>query len=149
LIVLDEPFSGLDPLVRDEFVEGLGTHAPEATILISSHDLAEVERFATHVGYLDAGRLQLSENLSNLSERFRQIEITLDLAPVLPEPWPPNWLKPQTSAAVVRFVESRFDNDRTPLEIHRRFPSARNVSVTAMPLRDIFIALAASARRAA
>ena len=53
LIVLDEPFSGLDPLVRDEFIEGLLESAGEATILISSHDLAEIESFASHVGYLD------------------------------------------------------------------------------------------------
>lgn len=39
LIVLDEPFSGLDPLVRDELSEGLLACAEESTILISSHDL--------------------------------------------------------------------------------------------------------------
>ena len=50
LIVLDEPFSGLDPLVRDELIEGLLERATETTILLSSHDLAEIESFATHVG---------------------------------------------------------------------------------------------------
>jgi ABC-2 type transport system ATP-binding protein len=58
LIVLDEPFSGLDPLVRDELIEGMLERASETTILISSHDLAEVETFASHVGYLEQGRLQ-------------------------------------------------------------------------------------------
>jgi ABC-2 type transport system ATP-binding protein len=40
LIVLDEPFTGLDPLVRDELIEGLLERAPETTIFLSSHDLA-------------------------------------------------------------------------------------------------------------
>lgn len=109
LIFLDEPFSGLDPLVRDDFIQGLLARAAGATILISSHDLQEVESFVSHVGYLDAGRIQFSEELSSLSARFREIEITLETPPDLPSSWPSSWLRPQTSAAVVRFVESRFD----------------------------------------
>lgn len=42
LIVLDEPFGGLDPLVRDQLIEGLLERASEATILLASHDLAEI-----------------------------------------------------------------------------------------------------------
>ena len=75
LLVLDEPFTGLDPLVRDELVEGLVDSAQETTMLISSHDLAEIESFATHVGYLDQGQLNFSETLSVLSDRFREIEV--------------------------------------------------------------------------
>ena len=41
LLILDEPFSGLDPLVRDEFMEGLLEQAGEMTILISSTNWAK------------------------------------------------------------------------------------------------------------
>ncbi len=41
LIVLDEPFGGLDPLVRDQLIEGLLERAAESTVFLSSHDLAE------------------------------------------------------------------------------------------------------------
>jgi ABC-2 type transport system ATP-binding protein len=78
LIVLDEPFGGLDPLVRDELIEGLLERTAGATVLISSHDLAEIESFASHVGYLDRGRLLFSEEMSALAARFREIEVTLD-----------------------------------------------------------------------
>jgi ABC-type multidrug transport system ATPase subunit len=57
LLILDEPFSGLDPLVRDEFMEGLLCQAGEMTILISSHELAEIDGVATHVAFLDEGKL--------------------------------------------------------------------------------------------
>lgn len=40
-----EPFSGLDPLVRDEIIEGLLERTPETTIFLSSHDLVEIESF--------------------------------------------------------------------------------------------------------
>ena len=53
--MLDEPFTGLDALVRDELIEGLLARAEGTTILISSHDLAEIESFASHIGYLDEG----------------------------------------------------------------------------------------------
>lgn len=149
LILLDEPFSGLDPLVRDDFIQGLLARAAGATIVISSHDLQEVESFVSHVGYLDSGRIQFSEELSSLSARFREIEITLETPPDLPSSWPSSWLKPQTSAAVVRFVESRFDVQQTADMIHRLFPSASDVSIHPMPLREIFVALAKSSRKAA
>ncbi|HTR00466.1 MAG TPA: ABC transporter ATP-binding protein, partial [Candidatus Acidoferrum sp.] len=41
LLVLDEPFGGLDPLIRDEFMHQVFANAGEMTVFISSHDLAE------------------------------------------------------------------------------------------------------------
>jgi ABC-2 type transport system ATP-binding protein len=149
LIVLDEPFGGLDSLVRDEFIEGLLERAPGATMLISSHDLAEIETFASHVGYLDRGRLLFSEEMGTLADRFREIEVTLDATPVLPAAWPHDWIRPETSSALVRFVDSRFDHERTIEEIRRLFPNARDITVNAMPLRQIFVALAKTRRQAA
>lgn len=108
LIVLDEPFSGLDPLVRDEFVEGLLAHAEESTILISSHDLAEIESFASHVGFLDEGRMQFSEEMARLSERFREVEVRVDIAS-LPSGLPASWVRTEASPALVRFVETQWD----------------------------------------
>jgi ABC-2 type transport system ATP-binding protein len=148
LIVLDEPFSGLDPLVRDEFIEGLLESASEATIFISSHDLSEIESFASHVGYLEGGRLRFSEEMTALSARFREVEVTLDRIG-LPENLPPTWLRPETSAAVVRFVDSQFDETRTMADIRKMFGEPRAVSVNPMPLRAIFVTLAKAERRAA
>jgi ABC-2 type transport system ATP-binding protein len=149
LLVLDEPFSGLDPLVRDELIEGLLESAGESTILISSHDLAEIESFASHVGYLQRGRLQFSEEMTALSGRFREVEVTLDAAPVLPATYPASWLRLEASAAVVRFVDSQFDEARTMAEVHAIFGESRGVSISPMPLRSIFVALAKAERKAA
>jgi ABC-2 type transport system ATP-binding protein len=148
LLVLDEPFSGLDPLMREELIEGLIECAQETTILVSSHDLAEIESFATHIGFLDNGRLQFSEEMTSLSERFREIEVTLDVPPILPGPWPHHWLRPETSAAVVRFIDSHFEQERTFGEIRLLFRGVTGISANPMPLRSIFITLARSARSA-
>ena len=144
LLVLDEPFTGLDPLVRDELIEGLVESAEQTTILLSSHDLTEIESFASHVGYLDQGRLQFSDDMRSLTERFREIEVTLDAPAMLPDAWPPAWLRAETSSTVVRFVDSRFDEGRTPAEVRRLFGDDARMAVSPMPLRAIFVAMARS-----
>jgi ABC-2 type transport system ATP-binding protein len=148
LIVLDEPFTGLDPLVRDELIESLLDRAEESTIFISSHDLAEIESFASHVGYLENGRLRFSEELSSLVERFREVEITLDAPASVPSAAPATWLRPSSSASVVRFVECRFDPNRTPADIRRVFGEVRDATFTPMSLRSIFLAMARGERDA-
>jgi ABC-2 type transport system ATP-binding protein len=149
LLILDEPFTGLDPLVGDELVESLVESASETTILISSHDLAEIESFATHIGFLDRGRLQFSQSMESLTDRFREIEVTLGTVPELPNTWPPHWLRPERSPSVVRFVDSQFDHERVQGEVRRLFGETARVSVTPMSLRAIFVVLARESRKAA
>jgi ABC-2 type transport system ATP-binding protein len=149
LIVLDEPFGGLDPLVRDELIEGLLERATESTIFISSHDLAEIESFASHVGYLDQGRLLFSEEMSSLAGRFREVELTFSAPPTLPPMHLRNWMLLSSSGTVVRFVESRFDEERTRAEIRGAFGEVREMAFTPMTLRSIFLATAKAASGAA
>ena len=145
LIVLDEPFSGLDPLVRDELIEGLIERATEATIFLSSHDLAEIESFSSHVGFLEQGRLLFSEELSTLTERFRAVTVTLDRPTPLPRSLPTTWLQPEAADHIVRFVHSSY-GERAAAEIGMIFPSAQDVTLDPMTLRSIFLAVAKSSR---
>jgi len=73
LLVLDEPFSGLDALVRDEVAAGFLQQAAGLTVLISSHELAEIERIATHVAFLNAGQLLFQGTLDALREHGRAL----------------------------------------------------------------------------
>jgi ABC-type multidrug transport system ATPase subunit len=67
LLILDEPFSGLDALVREELITGFLQRADETTIFLSSHELDEVERLATHVAFIDAGRLLFQGSIASLT----------------------------------------------------------------------------------
>ena len=146
LIVMDEPFSGLDPLVRDELIECLLHGAGEATGLISSHDLAEIETFATHIGYLEAGQLRFSEELRSLASRFRQIELDLGASPLQHGALPESWMHLDVSNSTVRFIESRYDQGRTPSDILQVFGDVKNATYTSMSLRSIFLAIAKATR---
>ncbi len=71
LLVLDEPLSGLDALARDEIIDGFVQQAGQMSVLISSHELDEVERFATHVAFLHEGRLLFQGSVSALNDYAR------------------------------------------------------------------------------
>lgn len=73
LLVLDEPFSGLDALTRDEMIGEFLREPREMSILISSHELDEVERLASHVAFLDEGRLLFQGTLPELREHAREV----------------------------------------------------------------------------
>jgi ABC-2 type transport system ATP-binding protein len=151
LLILDEPFSGLDPVVREDLIEGLVDSANETTLFISSHDLVDIESFATHIAFLSEGGLQFSEEMSSLTSRFREVEVIVE-SPVMLcdcENWPVHWLRPESSPALIRFVESRFEPQRTEGDIRRLFGRTAQVSLNAMPLREIFVTLARSLAKTA
>ena len=150
LLVLDEPFSGLDALVRDEFVRGLieASELGDWTVFISSHDIEEVERLADHVALLESGRLKFAETTEALLSRFRRVEVTVQGGPARLEAAPPNWLEMEQKGGLVRFVETRYDREVTERACRERFPEAA-VTVQPMTLREIFIALARAGRVAA
>jgi len=151
LLVLDEPFSGLDPMVREDLAEGLVDSAGETSILVSSHDLGDIESFASHIGYIENGKMKFSEEMTSLTERFREVEVTVapPAAATGKGQWPESWLRPDKTPAVIRFVESQFDSERTQKDIRRIFGDVVQVSVNPMPLRAIFVALARTGSKAA
>jgi ABC-2 type transport system ATP-binding protein len=146
LIVLDEPFSGLDVLVREQLIESIVDCTPQATVLVASHDLTEIEALATHVAYLTEGRLQFVEEMDTLRARFREIEITLDEPSALPSGLPSTWLDPQQSGVVVRFTDTRYEPLSSRDEVTRRFAGVREIQSREMSFRSIFLALAKSRR---
>ncbi|PKQ18855.1 MAG: ABC transporter [Actinobacteria bacterium HGW-Actinobacteria-8] len=82
VIILDEPITGLDPLVQLEFHHLMREHADEGnTVFLSSHTLSEVERVADRVGFIRRGRLIAVEAMSDLQDKALR-RITLEF----PEP---------------------------------------------------------------
>jgi ABC-2 type transport system ATP-binding protein len=85
LIVLDEPTTGLDPLVQREFLTLLDQAAQRgAAILFSSHVLPEVERAAHRVAIIRAGRLAAVSTVDDLLDQARR-RLELRFATPVPE----------------------------------------------------------------
>ncbi|QJE94410.1 ABC transporter ATP-binding protein [Luteolibacter luteus] len=148
LVVLDEPFSGLDPLVRDEFLSGLleMTEAEGWTVWISSHDIEEVERFADRVAIIDDGRVDLQEEVDSLQGRFRNVELWFDGETALPDELPSCWLNAKTTGRTITFSDAGYDESSSRDLYPRIFPGCRRQEVDRMTLREVFVALARSYR---
>jgi len=73
LLILDEPSTGLDPLVQDTFMQIIREARAEGrTVFLSSHVLSEVERVCDRVGIVRAGRMAALETTESLLEKRRK-----------------------------------------------------------------------------
>ncbi len=143
LLVLDEPFTGLDPLMRDDLIRGILelTTAEHWTVFMSSHDIYEVEMLADMVGLLDRGRLKLVEPLDSLQTRFRKTTVTLNSPLTRLPDLPTAWLQASHENRIVTFINSAHEEQSMGDTIRRVFPDCANIEASGMTLREIFIAL--------
>ena len=88
LLLLDEPTLGLDAIARRQLFEELLAfmQKEERTILISSHQLSDLERFADHAALLNQGRLQVAGRMDQLVERYKQLHVRPRAAPLTSMP---------------------------------------------------------------
>jgi ABC-2 type transport system ATP-binding protein len=88
LLILDEPSSGLDPIVRRDILEAIiRTVTDEGrTVIFSSHLLDEVERVSDHLAMLHRGTLRFCAPLSEIQSRHRRLTLHFEQ----PQTAPPN-----------------------------------------------------------
>jgi len=91
VLVLDEPMAGLDPLAREEFLDGVLRTICERgqTVLFSTHSLDDVQRLADTVGILHGGRLLVHRKIEELLATTKRLRATLTNGR-LPDRLPPN-----------------------------------------------------------
>ena len=145
LVVLDEPFTGLDPLVREELIRALLEVPTERawTVFISSHDVDEVERLADWVGFMSAGRLVFAQPVASLLARFRLVEVISPGEEAPPFAPRKSWLLQGRAGRTLRFVDTTHD-DTSAEKLVSHFPGAE-IRTSPMALREIFVALARAA----
>ena len=142
LLLMDEPFSGMDAIVKDELVRGLleSAGAEGWTVLLSSHDIGELELLADRVGILAEGRLRLNASMDEMRGRFKRVEVTAsDSSPM--NGIDANWMSVERSGNRLGFVADTSDESSLASELSRRFPAAR-VEVRPATLREVFVSVA-------
>jgi len=133
LLILDEPTAGLDPVARREFLDLITAQARNhgRTTLFSSHLIDEVERAASHVGIIHAGRMRYEGALLELRKEVRRLRLDASA----------EW-SPPPGAEIWR--DDTIDSTRTitlraPIDAWRDWPAAERLT-----LEDIFIACVAA-----
>lgn len=126
-LLLDEPTLGLDIAFRKEFFNTiLGEFFDEdKTILISTHQVEEVEDLLQEIVFIDEGKILLHEEVDSLKQRFRVISLPIDRAAEL------NVHKPKVVSKTLGFISAVLDSS---IEIEGATYARAN-------LADIFMAV--------
>jgi len=87
VLVLDEPVDGLDPVMRRQIWTLLLADVAERgmTVLVSSHNLRELEDVCDHVGIIHAGKTLVERSLSELQDNMVKVQLVLPEGAPLPE----------------------------------------------------------------
>ncbi|MFK7778572.1 MAG: ABC transporter ATP-binding protein [Gimesia sp.] len=80
LLILDEPVASLDPVARRQFLQSLieFTENKEHTILFSTHITSDLERIASHVVFLEEGKVGFSGELDLLKQQVKRIRVSAE-----------------------------------------------------------------------
>jgi len=145
LLLMDEPFTGMDALVKDELVRGLLESAGDEgwTVLLCSHDIGELELLADWVGFLDGGTMRVSEPMDVFRERFKRVDVVLsDPACPLNGNVPGTWLGVERSGARLSFVLSHPEDGSIERLVSAHLAATSRIDVRGASLREVFVALA-------
>ncbi len=87
VVILDEPVDGLDPVMRRQVWSALLSDVAEngTTVLVSSHNLRELEDVCDHVGIMNHGRMLVERSLSALQDNIVKIQLAFADGGKLPE----------------------------------------------------------------
>jgi ABC-2 type transport system ATP-binding protein len=139
VLILDEPITGLDALSRQQLFGELlkAVEDGERTVLISSHSLGDIERFADHVGMIKQGKLLLEGRTDGVVDRYRFVEFFTSNDAPFQAPMPEGLI-------VLKWDENRWhallDQKSGALPWLER-QGAQRISLTRLTLEELFVAL--------
>ena len=138
VLILDEPTAGLDAVSKQEVFGELlkAVEDGERTVLISSHGLTDIERFADHIGMIKNGKLLLEGHTDEIVDRFRMAEFFTE-----------NGTDFQNRAGliVLKRTENRWHaliDQKSNVQDWLHSNGAKDISLTKVTLEDLFVALA-------
>lgn len=149
VLIMDEPLAGIDLVTKDEILRGLLAIAGASgtTVLLASHDIAEVETVLSHVAIMTHGRVCVSGSIEAVRDRYRQVTMVGGDALLDALAGEQRWLDMERAGRMMRIVA---DGERTPLDagmLQRRFEGAESITVENLSLRELFSSVVRGTRR--
>ena len=139
VLILDEPLNGLDAVSKQQLFGELlkVVEDSQRTVLISSHNLSDLERFADHIGLLKKGKLLLEGGTDEVIDRYRLAEFFTRNGTSLQSPAPDGLL-------ILKWNENRWRallDQRSGAEQWLQSQGVHDLSLTRVTLEDLFVAL--------
>jgi ABC-2 type transport system ATP-binding protein len=141
LLVLDEPSSGLDPVVRRDILGAIIRTITEEgrTVLFSSHLLDEVERVADHIAMIHEGRVVLADSMDDLKDSYRRVTLRFE-TPIADPPKLLGGKNTQGSGSEWTYICTVVDGDLGQVRGAAESMGAQVVEESALSLDEIFVA---------
>jgi len=141
LLVLDEPSSGLDPVVRRDILGAIiHTIAEDGrTVLFSSHLLDEVERVADHIAMIHEGRVVLANSMDDLKDSYRRVTLRFE-TPVVDPPKLLSGRNTQGAGSEWTYICTVVDGDMGQVRGAAEAMGAQVVDESTLSLDEIFVA---------
>ncbi|HEX7568884.1 MAG TPA: ABC transporter ATP-binding protein [Verrucomicrobiae bacterium] len=138
ILILDEPTTGLDAVSKQQvFAELLkAVENGERTVLISSHGLSDIERFADHVGMIKNGKLLLEGRTDEIVDRYRLAEFFTSNGAQFQN---------RDGLIILKRSENRWHallDQKSDAHDWLQSRGAQQISLTRVTLEDLFVALA-------
>ncbi|HEY4364755.1 MAG TPA: ABC transporter ATP-binding protein [Bryobacteraceae bacterium] len=138
LLILDEPTDGLDPAATEDVLRELVDIAASegTTMFFSSHQLAEVELIADHIGIIDQGRMVASGSLDEMKAQYQRLQVVFEETVQAPARWVDGVENVRQMGRVISILASR--NVDAIVEQARSLPGA-TVERFPVTLKEIFM----------
>lgn len=138
LLLLDEPVIGVDAVVKEQIFSELleAVRDEDRTVLISSHGLSDIERFADHVGIIKNGQMLLEGPTNEIVERHRMVQFVPADVSSLPSDFDGYIVQSRDNNKCRALV----DIDRVPLDRLQSL-GAKEIADSPVTLEELFVAL--------
>lgn len=138
ILILDEPTTGLDAVSKQQVFGELlkAVESGERTVLISSHGLSDIERFADHIAMIKNGKLQLEGRTDEIVDRFRFAEFFTENGTAFEN---------RDGFIVLKRTQNRWQaliDQKCDIQNWLQSRGAKEISLTRVTLEDLFVALA-------
>ena len=138
ILILDEPTTGLDAVSKQQVFSELlkAVEDGERTVLISSHGLTDIERFADHIGMIKNGKLLLEGRTDEIVDRFRLAEFFTNNGKVFSN---------RDGLTILKRSENRWHallDQKSDAQNWLQTQGAEQISLMRLTLEDLFVALA-------
>ncbi len=138
VLILDEPTTGLDAISKQQVFGELlkAVEDGERTVLISSHGLSDIERFADHIAMIKNGKLQLEGRTDEIVDRFRFAEFFTENGTAFEK---------REGLIILKRAQNRWRaliDQKCGVHDWLQIRGAKEISLTRVTLEDLFVALA-------